>query len=146
MAAPANPDYTIEVLKERLAEVGRTFPTDRGLEPLEFADDACRGRLVVDERHLHHGRLVHGGVWVGLGDTVAAWQTFRQLPPGYDFTTIELKLNALAPGRLGDELIATARHLHAGRSTHVLAVDVERGDGRLAAHLVVTQFVIPPAA
>src|SRR5919201_1137824 len=131
----ANPGYTIEVLKERLAEVGRTFPTDLGIEPLEF----------TDERHLHPGRLVHGGVWVGLGDTVAAWQTFRQLPPGYDFTTIELKLNALAPGRPGDELIATARHLHAGRSTHVLAVDVERGDRRLAAHLIVTQFVIPPA-
>jgi 1,4-dihydroxy-2-naphthoyl-CoA hydrolase len=146
MGPPANPQYTVEVLKERLAEVGRTFPTDLGIEPVEFTEDACRGRLVVDERHLHPGQLVHGGVWVGLGDTVAAWQTFRQLPPGYDFTTIELKLNALAPGRLGDELIATARHLHAGRSTHVLAVDVERGDGRLAAHLIVTQFVIPPAA
>ncbi len=145
MAPPTKPQYTIEVLKERLAEVGRTFPTDLGIEPLEFTDDGCRGLLVVDERHLHPGRLVHGGVWVGLGDTVAAWQTFRQLPPDYDFTTIELKLNALAPGRLGDELIATARHLHAGRSTQVLAVDVERGDGRLAAHLIVTQLVIPPA-
>jgi uncharacterized protein (TIGR00369 family) len=145
MGPPANPQYTVEVLKERLAEVGRTFPTDLGIEPVEFTEDACRGRLVVDERHLHPGQLVHGGVWVGLGDTVAAWQTFRQLPPGYDFTTIELKLNALAPGRLGDELIATARHLHAGRSTHVLTVGVERGDGRLAAHLIVTQCVIAPA-
>jgi 1,4-dihydroxy-2-naphthoyl-CoA hydrolase len=145
MAVPPNPDFTVEALKARLGSIGRTFPTDLGIEPLEFTDDACRGRIVVDERHLHPGRLVHGGVWVGLGDTVAAWQTWRQLPPGYDFTTIELKLNALAPGRLGDELIATARHLHAGRSTHVLAVDVKRGDGRLAAHLIVTQFVIAPA-
>jgi 1,4-dihydroxy-2-naphthoyl-CoA hydrolase len=139
-----NPGFTVATLKERLGSLGRTFPTDLGIEPLEFADEFCRGRILVDERHLHPGRLVHGGVWVGLGDTVAAWQTFRQLPPGYDFTTIELKLNALAAGRLGDELVATARHLHAGRSTHVLAVDVERGDGRRAAHLIVTQFVMPP--
>ena len=140
-----NPEFTVETLRRRLERTGRTFPTDLGIEPLEFTDVACRGRIIVDDRHLHPGRLVHGGVWVGLGDTVAAWQTFRQLPPGHDFTTIELKLNALAPGRLRDELVATARHLHAGRSTHVLAVDVERGDRRLAAHLIVTQLVIPPA-
>jgi uncharacterized protein (TIGR00369 family) len=145
MAAESlNPEYTIDVLKERLGTAGKTFPTDLGIEPLEFGDEVCRGRIVVDERHLHPGKLVHGGVWVGLGDTVAAWQTFRHLPTGYDFTTIELKLNAFAPGRMGDELVATARHLHAGRSTHVLAVDIERGDGRLAAHLIVTQFVIAP--
>ena len=144
--AVVNPDFTVEALRSRFESVGRTFPTDLGIEPVEFTEETCRGRIVVDERHLHPGRLVQGGVWVGLGDTVAAWQTFRQLPPGHDFTTIELKLNALAPGRLGDELMATARHLHAGRSTHVLAVDVERGDGRLAAHLIVTQFVIPPRA
>jgi uncharacterized protein (TIGR00369 family) len=147
MAAESlNPDFTIDVFKERLAAAGKTFPTDLGIEPLEFGEKACRGRIVADDRHLHPGRLVHGGVWVGLGDTVAAWPTFRHLPTGYDFTTIELKLNALAPGRPGDELVATARHLHAGRSTHVLAVDIERGDGRLAAHLIVTQFVIPPRA
>jgi 1,4-dihydroxy-2-naphthoyl-CoA hydrolase len=139
-----NPDFTVEALRQRLESLGKTFPTDLGIEPLEFTDEECRGRIVVDDRHLHPGKLVHGGVWVGLGDTVAAWQTFRQLPPGYDFTTIELKLNALAPGRLGDELVATARHLHAGRSTHVLTVDVERGEGRLAAHLIVTQLVIAP--
>jgi acyl-coenzyme A thioesterase PaaI-like protein len=81
---------------------------------------------------------------VGLGDTVAAWETFRHLPPGYNFTTIELKLNAFAAGRAGDELLATARHLHQGRSTHVIEVAMERDDGKLAANLIVTQFILPP--
>src|SRR5438045_387477 len=86
MAAESlNPEYTIDVLKERLEAAGKTFPTDLGIEPLEFGDEVCRGRIVVDDRHLHPGKLVHGGVWVGLGDTVAAWQTFRHLPTGYDF-------------------------------------------------------------
>jgi len=139
---PLNPDFTVESLKTWFASLGRTFPTDLGIEPLEINDEYSRGRIVVDERHLHPGMLVHGGV--GLGDTVAAWQTFRHLEPGHDFTTIELKLNAFAAGRLGDELTATARHLHAGRSTHALSVEIERGDGRRAAHLIVTQFVLPP--
>lgn len=138
------PQFTVEALRARFAELGRTFPTDLGIEPLEITDELSRGRLVVDERHLHPGKLVHGGVWVGLGDTVAAWQTFRHLPPGHDFTTVELKLNAFAAGRLGDELTATARHLHRGRSTHVLSVEIHRGDGRRAAHLIVTQFVLEP--
>jgi uncharacterized protein (TIGR00369 family) len=142
--APANPEFTVERLKGRLARHGRNFPADLGIEPLQISDEYTRGRLVVDERHLHPGKLVHGGVWAGFGDTVAAWQTFRHLPPGYDFTTIELKLNAFAPGREGDELIATARHLHAGRSTHALTVEIERGDGKRAAHLIVTQFVLEP--
>ncbi|MBS1885189.1 MAG: hypothetical protein JSS97_19745, partial [Actinobacteria bacterium] len=49
--------------------------------------------------------------------------------------------------RLGDEIVADARPLHAGRSTAVIEVRIERirdGNSKLAANLVVSQFVIPP--
>ena len=139
-----NRDFTVESLEKWFSSLDRrTFPTDLGIEPVEITDERTVGRMAVDERHLHPGRLVHGGVWVGFGDTVAAWETFRHLPAGYDFTTIELKLNAFAAGRMGDELIAIATHLHEGRSTHVISVDIER-EGRRAAHLIVTQFILPP--
>lgn len=124
-----------------------TFPGELGIEPLEIDDDLARGRIVVEPRHLHPGGFVHGGVWTALGDTVAAWATFRTIPPGYDFTTIELKLNVFGAGRLGDDLQATARALHSGRSTVVVEVRIERereGVTKLAANLIVTQFVIPP--
>ena len=68
----------------------------------------ARGRIVVDRRHLHPGGFVHGGVWTALGDTVAAWATFRSIPPGHDFTTIELKLNVFGAGLPGDEIVAEA--------------------------------------
>jgi 1,4-dihydroxy-2-naphthoyl-CoA hydrolase len=135
-----NPEITVEDIRDRIQN---SFPADMGVEPLELTDERCRGRIVVDDRHLHPGRLVHGGVWVALADSVAAWQTFRHLPPGHDFTTIEMKLNVLGAGRPGDELIATAEHLHAGRTTHVVEVRVHRGD-RLVANLVVTQLVLAP--
>jgi 1,4-dihydroxy-2-naphthoyl-CoA hydrolase len=125
-----------------------TFPGDLGIEPLEIEDDHAMGRIVVDRRHLHPGGYVHGGVWTGLADTVAAWATFRNIPPGHDFTTIELKLNVFAAGLPGDELVATAKPLHIGRSTAVLTVAVERlrdgEDPRLAAHFAVTQLVLAP--
>lgn len=132
---------TVESVKKR---IGDSFPGDLGVEPLEIGDERVRGRIVVDRRHLHPGGLVHGGAWVGLADTVGAWQTFRHLPRGHDFTTVEMKLNVFGPAGPGDELVATAEHLHAGRSTHVVEVRVARNGERLVANLVVTQFVLPP--
>jgi 1,4-dihydroxy-2-naphthoyl-CoA hydrolase len=126
-----------------------TFPGDLGIEPLEIEQDRARGRIVVDKRHLHPGGYVHGGVWTALGDTVAAWATFRNMPPHHDLMTIELKLNAFGSGLLGDEIVAEAKPLHVGRSTIVIEVRIERirdGESKLAANLIVTQFVKPPAA
>jgi uncharacterized protein (TIGR00369 family) len=127
-----------------------SFPGDLGIEPLEIEDTHARGRIVVDRRHLHPGGFVHGGAWTALGDTVAAWATFRSIPPGHDFTTIELKLNVFGSGLPGDEIVAVAKPLHVGRTTVVIEVRIERtrdgGEPKLAANLIVTQFVLPPKA
>ena len=125
-----------------------SFPGDLGVEPLEIEDTHARGRIVVDRRHLHPGGYVHGGAWTALGDTVAAWATFRNIPSGHDFTTIELKLNVFSAGLPGDEIVAVATPLHVGRSTVVLEVKIERsradGEAQLAANMIVTQFVLSP--
>jgi uncharacterized protein (TIGR00369 family) len=125
-----------------------SFPGDLGIEPLEIDDSFASGRIVVDKRHLHPGGYVHGGVWTALGDTVAAWATFRNIPPAHNFTTIELKLNVFAAGLLGDEIVAVATPLHTGKSTVVIEVKIERRregeEPRLAANMIVSQFVLPP--
>jgi uncharacterized protein (TIGR00369 family) len=130
------------------AFIGDSFPGDLGIEPLEIEDSFASGRIVVDRRHLHPGGYVHGGVWTALGDTVAAWATFRNIPPKHNFTTIELKLNVFSAGLPGDEIIATGTPLHAGKSTVVIEVKIERIRGdeepRLAANMIVSQFVLPP--
>jgi 1,4-dihydroxy-2-naphthoyl-CoA hydrolase len=136
--ADTNPEITPESLRARVAG---SLPADLGVEPLEIGDRRTTGRIVVDERHLHPGGLVHGGAWVALADSVAAWQTYRHLAAGDGFTTVEMKLNVFAPGRPGDELIATAEHLHVGRTTHVVEVRVHCGE-RLVANLIVTQLVL----
>jgi uncharacterized protein (TIGR00369 family) len=131
---------TAESIRERIRN---SFPDRLGVEPLELTDEYARGRMVIDDRHLHPGGLVHGGAWVALADTVAAWATFRHLPSGWDFTTVELKLNVFASAGPGDELTAEARPLHVGRSTTVLDVKITR-DGELVANFVLTQLVLPP--
>lgn len=136
--AEREPQITPEEIRERIES---SFPARMGVEPIELSAERAVGRLLVDERHLHPGGLVHGGAWVALADSVAAWQTLRHLRPGEGFTTAEMKLNVFAAASPGDELIATAEHLHAGRSTHVIEVRVRCGE-RLMANLLVTQLVL----
>jgi 1,4-dihydroxy-2-naphthoyl-CoA hydrolase len=140
MAEP-NPSVTPESVGERIRD---SFPADLGVEPVEVTEERFVGRMVVDRRHLHPGGLVHGGAWVALADSVGAWQTFRHLPPGHDFTTVEMKLNVFGAAGPGDELTATAEHLHIGRSTHVVEVRVVKNGERLVANLLITQFVLAP--
>lgn len=139
MPGPTNPDVTVDTTKDAL--IG-SFPGDLGIELVKIDDDAVTGRLRVDHRHLHPGGYVHGGVWVAFADTVAAWGTMRNLAPGDNFTTVELKVNVFAAGEVGDELIAHGEPLHRGRRTQVWEVRVMKG-GRLAANFLCTQMVLP---
>ncbi len=138
-----NERVTAESIRELFARARGSYPAELGIEPVEIDGEHAVGRIVVAERHLHPGALVHGGAWVGLGDTVAAWQTFRHLPEGHNFTSIEMKLNAFAPARLGDVVEAEATSLHRGRSTHVIEVRMTR-EGKLLTNLIVTQMILAP--
>jgi uncharacterized protein (TIGR00369 family) len=133
-----NPDVTVA---NSGAILSGSFPGDLGVELIEIEDDAVTGRLRVDQRHLHPLGYVHGGVWVAFADTIAAWGTMRNLPPGQRFTTVELKVNVFSAGVVGDELVARGEPLHRGRRTQVWEVRVSKA-GRLAANFVCTQMVL----
>lgn len=138
--ATTNPAITPALAAQAL---GGSFPGDLGIELVEITDHRVRGRLAVDRRHLHPGGYVHGGIWVAFADTVAAWGTMRNLAPGLDFTTVEIKTNVFAAGREGDALEATGAPLHLGRRTQVWEVRVQNGE-RLAAFFTCTQIVLTP--
>jgi 1,4-dihydroxy-2-naphthoyl-CoA hydrolase len=118
-----------------------SFPGNLGIELTEITDEHVRGRMLVDERHLHPMGYVHGGAWVAFADTVAAWGTMRHLPEGRGFTTVELKVNVLASAADGDELTALGEPLHVGSRTHVWQVQVFLAE-RLAANFICTQIVL----
>jgi 1,4-dihydroxy-2-naphthoyl-CoA hydrolase len=118
-----------------------SFPGNLGIELTEITDEHVRGRMLVDERHLHPMGYVHGGAWVAFADTIAAWGTMRHLPEGRGFTTVELKVNVLASAADGDELTALGQPLHVGSRTHVWQVQVFLAE-RLAANFTCTQIVL----
>jgi uncharacterized protein (TIGR00369 family) len=121
-----------------------TFPGELGIEVLSTGVEGARGRLVAEKRHLHPGGVVHGGVWVSLADTVAAWATIPNLRPNSDFSTAEMKTNLFGVAREGDVLEAVATPLHVGRRTQVWEVRVEVA-GRLGALFVCTQVIVEGA-
>ena len=136
--ARGSPVVTVEAVAERIRG---TFPGEIGVEPLELTDELARGRLRIEERHLHPGGFVHGGVVVTLADTVAAWGTIRHLSEDQFHTTVEMKVNLFGPARLGDALTATGVPLHVGKRTQVWEVRVER-EGDLRASFTCTQMVL----
>jgi uncharacterized protein (TIGR00369 family) len=136
------PQIDPEAVRQRLAG---TFPGELGIEVLEAGEEGARGRLVAARRHLHPGGFVHGGVWVTLADTVAAWATIPNLRPGSDFSTAEMKTNLFGLAREGDVLEAAASPLHVGRRTQVWEVRVEVAE-RLGALFVCTQVVVERGA
>ncbi|GAC1390135.1 MAG: PaaI family thioesterase [Ktedonobacteraceae bacterium] len=75
-------------------------------------------RIKVDARLMHPQQIVHGGVIFTLADTAMSMALISVLPLGTRFSTIEAKINYIAPVVTG-ELSAEGVILHRGRSTAV---------------------------
>ena len=121
------------------------YATHLGIEAIEIGKDRVVGRMPIDERHLHSGKFMHGGVWATLGDTVAGWGTRENLREGQTFSSSDLKVNVIGAGRAGMILEAEATPLHTGRRTQVWMVMI-RSEGKVVAQFTNTQMVLEPKA
>ncbi len=96
----------------------------------------------LEEKHLQPFGNVHGGVMASVVDAATFWATFPQVENGLGLTTVEIKVNYLAPVRKG-ELIAEGRCIKMGK-TLALGEAFVRGEGeRLIAHGTSTMMVLP---
>lgn len=126
---------------EPLDEPQGPYATHLGIEALEISPERALGRMSIDERHLHSGRYMHGGVWATLGDTVAGWGTRENLREGQIFSSSDLKVNVIGAGKLGMVLEAEATPLHVGSRTQVWMVAI-RSEGKIVAQFMNTQMVL----
>lgn len=128
---------------EPLDEPQGPYATHLGIEAIEIGKDRAVGRMRIDERHLHSGKFMHGGVWATLGDTVAGWGTRENLREGQIFSSQDLKVNVIGAGRAGMTLEAEATPLHVGARTQVWMVAI-RSEGKIVAQFMNTQMVLTP--
>jgi 1,4-dihydroxy-2-naphthoyl-CoA hydrolase len=83
-------------------------------------------------------------VVMALADICCASGSFATIPPGANFTTIELKMNLLGTALEG-EVLAEARLQHGGRTTQVWdAVVTHVSTGRKMALFRCTQLILHP--
>jgi uncharacterized protein (TIGR00369 family) len=84
-------------------------------------------RMVVQDAHLSSPGTAHGGVLAGLLDAaLGAAALTLAFTAGELVSTIEFKINYLRPVHLGDELRATARVEHTGKSIIVVSGTIYR--------------------
>lgn len=77
------------------------------------------------------GHSIHGGIIATLADIAGCFAVISAV--GRDVPTVDLRMDYLRMARPGDDLIAVARTVKAGRTLGLADVEVRTGDGRLIA-------------
>jgi uncharacterized protein (TIGR00369 family) len=138
MTAARNDDSQAPGDHERLT----SFLSHLRLPPATLSETGARLEFVVEEVHLRHGGIVHGGVYATVLDTVAGYAGYKAAPPGCEVVTMQLNLNMTATARLGESIVATAHVVHAGRRTAVVHGELRRSDGKLLTTGSATLFFV----
>ena len=113
-----------------------------GIEMLAASPDEVRGRVAWEERLTTAAGLLHGGVLMGLADSVGAFCAYLNLPEGSTATaTIESKTNFFSAIRSGT-VEARSRPLHRGSRTIVVETDLFDEEGKHVARVTQTQAVL----
>jgi 1,4-dihydroxy-2-naphthoyl-CoA hydrolase len=118
------------------------FADTLGIELLEASKEEVRGQVVWEERLTTAAGLLHGGVLMGLADSIGAFCAYLNLPEGSTATaTIESKTNFFAAVRSG-RVEARSRPLHRGGRTIVVETDLYDEAGKHVARVTQTQAVL----
>lgn len=105
-------------------------------------------RLVLPFRpeYTHSFKVVQGGIVTAVADAAVAHAIMPMLDEGQVCTTVELKINFLAPVTKED-MVGEARVIKKGRQIVLGEADVKSPEGKLFARLLTTYMIIPnPAA
>ena len=106
-------------------------------------DGQTEFEFVVEEIHLRHGGVMHGGMVATLLDTAIGHAAYSSAPEGAEVMTMQLNINMTATARLGDRVIASAKTVHGGRRTAVVTGELRLASGKLIASGSATMFILP---
>jgi len=134
-----NPDY-VEAIK-RVVNTSPYFSLI-SMEIKDLEPGHTRLEVILEEKHLHPFAMVHGGVFASLVDAAAYWALYTEVDEGNWMTTVEMKLNFLAPARAG-KLVTEGRRIKLGRTLGLGEARVEDEEGKLLAYGVGTFMILP---
>ncbi len=87
--------------------------------------------------------VAHGGAIASLADTAVAFALMTLIQPGEKVTTVEMKINFLAPVNSG-EMIGEARIQHKGKRLALADMGVRDQNGKWVAKGLATYMILSP--
>jgi uncharacterized protein (TIGR00369 family) len=135
-----NPEYV-----EKINQMVNNSPYFRLLS-MQISDIGP-GFSIVDinlaQKHLQPFGYVHGGVFASIIDAAAFWALYCDIEDqDAGVTTVDLKLNYLAPGQSG-KLIAKGRRIKMGKTLGYAEAEVSDESEKILAHGTSTVIILP---
>jgi uncharacterized protein (TIGR00369 family) len=112
------------------------------MEIKELGWGTCALEVELGEKHLQPFGNVHGGVIASVTDAAAFWAVFPRVKDGMGLTTVEMKVNYLAPVQKG-KLVAKGRCIKIGRTLALGEAYINSAEGNLLAHGTATMMIVP---
>jgi uncharacterized protein (TIGR00369 family) len=97
--------------------------------------------ILVQEKHFQPFGIVHGGVFASLIDAAAFWAVYTQVSEELGMTTVELKLNYLAPLSTG-RMIARGKSLRVGKTLCLGEASIFNEEETLLCHGTSTMMIL----
>jgi uncharacterized protein (TIGR00369 family) len=134
-----NPDYV-----KAVTAMANDSPYFRhlGMAITELGVGEALVEIGAQEAHRQMFGHVHGGVIASLVDTAIFWCFFGELDESVGITTVDLKVNYLAPVADG-KLSARGKRIRLGRTLGLGETEVFNGEGKLVAHGTSSVIVLP---
>jgi 1,4-dihydroxy-2-naphthoyl-CoA hydrolase len=124
-------------------ELPSGFAEEIGIEWLDLDPDDARARIAVEPRHLQPNRMVHGGVYASLAESITSASTYGAVRD-QDMVVMGQANDTTFLRPIGDgHITAAATPRHRGRTTWVWDVEITDDDGRVCALARVTVAVRP---
>jgi uncharacterized protein (TIGR00369 family) len=102
--------------------------------------------IQLAQKHLQPFGMVHGGVFASIIDAAAFWSLYFSMEDqNAGMTTVDLKLNFLAPANSG-RLIARGRQIKMGNTLGYAEAEVTDEKGNILSHGTSTVIILPGKA
>lgn len=134
-----NPEYVRQTCK-KASESG--YFTLLSMKLLNFEIGSSYMEMEIEAKHLQPFGVTHGGVFASVIDAAAFWSVFPELPPGQGMTTVDLKVNYLAPAMSG-KVIVKGKRIKMGKTLGLAEATILDSSGRVLAHGTSTVMALP---
>jgi uncharacterized protein (TIGR00369 family) len=133
-----NPEY-IDMLKEKINQCPYFTLISMDVQSLGWGESLLE--VDIQQKHLQPFGMVHGGVYSSLVDAAAFWAVFPMIEEDVGLTSVEMKLNFLAPAG-GGVFVAKGKSIKVGRTLCLGEALIENESGRLLAHGTSTMMIL----